>query len=321
MEKPLDDLSAYNSEIARDGFEDTSVVRLACRARTAAYALAATTAEARIQALHAMAQSLRASESEILVANQEDLAVATKGGMNESLKDRLRLTPARIADIAAALDDVADLPEVIDSVLEDRVLYNGIELKQIRVPLGVVAIIYEARPNVTADAAGLALKTANACILRGGSAAFKTNRVLTDILAQAAEKAGMPANCIQSIDDTSHEATNELMRLHGLVDVLIPRGGAGLIRNCVENSKVPVIETGTGNCHVYVHKSADIEQAIPLIVNAKVQRPGVCNACESLLVDREVADDVIPDILVALTAENVRIHLDLELFCRRELAR
>jgi glutamate-5-semialdehyde dehydrogenase len=188
-----------------------------------------------------------------------------------------------------------------------RRLPNGISITQVRVPLGVVAMIYEARPNVTADAAGLAVKTGNAVILRGGSLAAHSNVTMTTVLAEAAESAGLPTDSIQQIADTSREASAELMSLHGLIDVLIPRGGAGLIRNVVENAKVPTIETGVGNCHVYVHEAADMDMALRIVINAKVQRPGVCNAAESLLVDRAIADDFLPRIVSALQAQGVTV--------------
>lgn len=300
-------------EGAQDSYPDTPVVRLARRAREASRVLVGTDASTRISAMHAMAGALRDESARILSANDVDMEAAIDQGMDAPLQDRLRLDRARIADIADALDAVAELPEVVGEVVEERTLYNGIELTRVRVPLGVVAMVYEARPNVTADAAGLALKTANACILRGGSAAAHTNMAMTSVLAEAAEAAGMPKDCIQQVQG-GHEATSELMGLRGLVDVLIPRGGAGLIRNVVDNAKVPVIETGVGNCHVYVHESADLKKAVPIIMNAKTQRPGVCNAIESLLVDRAIADAALPPIVDALTGAGVRVHLDPDCF-------
>jgi len=310
-----DDMSSCSGVVPGrdDEYPDTPVVRIARRARVASRALAATDAEQRIAALHAMAQALRDHAPAILSANDEDMSAAIERGMDEPLQDRLKLDSARLSAIADALDAVADLPEVIGEVIEERTLYNRIELKRIRVPLGVVAMIYEARPNVTADAAGLVLKTANACILRGGSAAARTNEVMTGVLSEAAEASGMPKNCIQSVAG-GHEATEELMELRGLVDVLIPRGGAGLIRNVVANAKVPVIETGVGNCHVYVNESGALAQAVSIIMNAKTQRPGVCNAIESLLVDRSIAKGALPPILYSLTGAGVRVHLDPALY-------
>jgi len=259
----------------------SEVVTLAEAARGAARRLASTTSAERAAALRAMADALGTRAGEILAANARDIEAARAGG-----------TP--------------ELGEVVSGLT----LPNGIALSQVRVPLGVVAIIYEARPNVTADAAGLCLKTANAVILRGGSLAAASNAVLTEVLSTAAISAGMPANAIQSLTSTDRAAAEELMSLHGLIDVLIPRGGAGLIRSVVENAKVPVIETGVGNCHVYLHESADVEMAERIIVNAKVQRPGVCNAAETLLVDDAAADRLLPSILATLSARGVVIHGD-----------
>ena len=205
---------------------------------------------------------------------------------------------------------VAAQPEVLGEVLEGSELYNGLRMIKYRVPLGVVAMIYEARPNVTADAAGLCIKTGNACILRGGSLAQRSCLTISRILAEAAASVGLPVDCIQSIEDPGREATDELMSLAGLVDVLIPRGGAGLIQHCVKNATVPVIETGTGNCHVYIHKQADPAYVEPIIMNAKTQRPGVCNACESILIDEEVAEVFLPTLLMALARAGVVIHAD-----------
>jgi len=212
--------------------------------------------------------------------------------------------------MSEALKALSLLADPIGEVIEGHTLPNGIELRKIRVPLGVIGMIYEARPNVTADAAGLCLKTGNAVILRGGSLAMNSNLTLTRVLADAATGAGMPDGCIQSIESPDHAAAEELMGLHGLVDVLIPRGGAGLIRSVVENAKVPVIETGIGNCHVYVHEGADAEMARRIVVNAKCQRPSVCNAAESLLVDEAVYERVLPPILKELEDRGVTLYAD-----------
>jgi glutamate-5-semialdehyde dehydrogenase len=230
----------------------------------------------------------------------------------ESLLDRLELSPARLKSMSEALKALSLLQDPVGEVVEGHTLPNGIELTQVRVPLGVVAMIYEARPNVTADAAGLCVKTGNAVILRGGSLAVHSNLALTNVLANAATAAGMPEGSIQSVESTEREAAEELMGLHGYIDVLIPRGGAGLIRSVVENAKVPVIETGVGNCHIYIHEAANAEMARKIAVNAKVQRPGVCNAAESLLVDEAVYEKVLPAILKELEAENVTIIADEE---------
>ncbi len=283
------------------------VMDLAVRARTAAGALGVTSSAERDGALAAMADALRVRKEDILDANERDMDAARRGGTPPSLLDRLSLDPARIEGIARALEELVALPDPIGEVVEGHVLPNGIRLSQVRVPLGVVAIIYEARPNVTADAAGLCLKTGNAVVLRGGSLAAASNMAITSVLADAAEGAGMPAGCIQSVESTSREAAEELMSLHGYIDVLIPRGGAGLIRSVVENAKVPVIETGVGNCHVYLHEAADPEMARRIVVNAKCQRPGVCNAAESLLVDESVHEAMLPPILAELVANGVTI--------------
>ena len=282
-----------------------------CRAAKAASTkMAAMSGQARNAALIAMADALRSCSAEVLAANEQDMEAARQAGTPAPLLDRLLLTQERIEAIAQALVKLSKLDDPLGEVVEGRTLYNGIELTRRRVPLGVVAMIYEARPNVTADTAGLCVKTGNACVLRGGSMAIRSCVALARVLAAAAEGAGMPAGCIQVIESTDRAATTELMEATGLVDVLIPRGGAGLIRACVENAKVPVIETGVGNCHIYVHASADMNKAIPILINAKTQRPGVCNAAESLLVDECAADDQLPALLVALARKGVAIHAD-----------
>ena len=282
-----------------------------CRAAKAASTkMAAVSGQARNAALIAMAEALRSNSAQVLAANERDMEAARQAGTPAPLLDRLLLTQERIEAIAQALVKLSKLDDPLGEVVEGRTLYNGIELTRRRVPLGVVAMIYEARPNVTADTAGLCVKTGNACVLRGGSMAINSCVALARVLAAAAEGAGMPAGCIQVIESTDRAATTELMEATGLVDVLIPRGGAGLIRACVENAKVPVIETGVGNCHIYVHASADMNKAIPILVNAKTQRPGVCNAAESLLVDECTADDQLPALLVALARKGVAIHAD-----------
>ena len=282
----------------------------ALKAREASVKLASTDAATRNASLLAMADALVDQTPRILVANDEDMARAKANSMKESLQDRLLLTPERIVGIADALRQLASENDVIGEILEGRTLDSGLRMTRVRVPLGVVAMIYEARPNVTADAAGLCIKTANACILRGGSAANSTNVVMTKVLMDAAASVGIPANAIQSIETTDRSATTDLMGLHGLVDVLIPRGGASLIKSCVENSKVPVIETGTGNCHTYFHASGDIAMGIDILLNAKCSRPGVCNACESLLIDEAIADEALPAALKELSDANVLIHGD-----------
>jgi len=288
----------------------SEVLHLAERAREAATALAITSAEQRNRALLVMAHALTTQQEEILSANNSDLEAARAKGTADGLLDRLELTPARLKSMSEALRALSLLPDPIGEVIEGSTLPNGIELRQVRVPLGVVGMIYEARPNVTADAAGLCLKTGNAVILRGGSLAHQSNLALTRVLANAASGAGMPDGCIQSIESTDHAAAQELMGLHGYIDVLIPRGGAGLIRSVVENAKVPVIETGTGNCHIYIHETADAEMARKIVVNAKVQRPSVCNAAESLLCDEAVYERVLPAILKELEDAGVTLYAD-----------
>lgn len=286
------------------------VREIAVRAREAAGRLAGTSSAQRDNALRVMASALVARADEILVANAADMDAAREAGTSASLLDRLELTRARIEAMAAALENLAMQPDPIGEVISGSRMPNGIWLQQVRVPMGVVAMIYEARPNVTADAAGLSLKTANAVILRGGSMAAHSNEVLTRVLAEAAESAGMPAGAIQAITTTDREATNELMSLHGMIDVLIPRGGAGLIQSVVANAKVPVIETGVGNCHIYLHRAADAAMAEAIVLNAKCQRPGVCNAAESLLVDAEACETLLPPILAALSSAGVTIYGD-----------
>jgi glutamate-5-semialdehyde dehydrogenase len=288
----------------------SEVRNLAERAREAAARLAITSTEQRNRALLVMSHALVAKQDEILSANEADMNDARSKGVQAGLLDRLELTPARLKSMAEALKALSLLADPIGEVVEGHTLPNGIQLTKVRVPLGVVAMIYEARPNVTADAAGLCVKTGNAVILRGGSLAIRSNLALTRVLASAAASAGLPDSTIQAIESTEHSAAEELMSLHGLIDVLIPRGGAGLIRSCVENSKVPVIETGIGNCHVYIHASAKPEMARKIVVNAKCQRPAVCNAAESLLVDDEVYDTILPPILKELEENGVTIYAD-----------
>jgi glutamate-5-semialdehyde dehydrogenase len=280
------------------------------RARLAAREMARLDAARRNRALEVMADALEARVDYLLAENALDVADARAKGTDESLIDRLLLTEARVADIAAALRTLAAQNDPLGAVVEGRTLYNGIRLRRVRVPLGVVAMIYEARPNVTADAAGLTLKTGNACLLRGGSLAVRSNLSLTAVLYEAGIEAGLPAYWLQSIETTDRAATGELMGLHGLIDVLIPRGSASLIRTTVENARVPVIETGEGNCHLYVHEAADPNIVVPIALNAKTQRPGVCNAIESILVDEVAVERFIPPLLEALTAADVLVHGD-----------
>jgi len=288
----------------------SEVLTKAQQARAAARSLAKIDATTRNAALIKMADALVAEQNFLLAENERDVAAARASGTAEALIDRLLLNESRIAGIADALRTLSLESDPIGTITEGRTLYNGIRLTRIRVPLGVVAMIYEARPNVTADAAGLCLKTANACLLRGGSLANYSNISMTKVLYEAGLDAGLPLHWLQSIETTDRAATNELMQLTGLIDVLIPRGSASLIRTTVENAKVPVIETGEGNCHLYIHKGADPEIIVPIAVNAKTQRPGVCNAIESILIDDVVAEAYAPELLEALAKHDVLIHGD-----------
>jgi glutamate-5-semialdehyde dehydrogenase len=288
----------------------SEVLQLAINAREASSSLAITSSEQRNRALLVMAHSLVAKQDDILAANEIDINEARARGTAEGLLDRLALDPARLKSMSEALRELAAMPDPIGEIVEGYTLPNGIELSKVRVPLGVVAIIYEARPNVTADAAGLCLKTGNAVILRGGSLAINSCLALTNVLAAAAESTGMPANCIQMVESTEHAAAQELMTLHDYIDVLIPRGGAGLISSVVQNSKIPVIETGIGNCHIYIHEAADPQMAMRIVVNAKCQRPSVCNAAESLLVDEAIYEAVLPSILKELESNGVTLFAD-----------
>ena len=290
------------------------ITLLATEAKAASAKLAVTTAEERNGALAAMAAALREHASEIVEANGGDMDAARAAGTSEALLDRLMLDEARVGAMADALDELRKLPDPLGVVSLESTLYNGIRLRRVSVPLGVVAMVYEARPNVTADAAGVCVKSGNACVLRGGSLAARSNEAIADILAAAAVGAGLPEGSICAITTTDRAATDMLMELHGLVDVLIPRGGAGLIRHCVEHAKVPVIETGTGNCHVYVHASADPAMARDIIMNAKCRRLGVCNAAETLLVDAVAAPSVLPPILGELLEAGITVHGD-EMVC------
>lgn len=260
--------------------------------------------------LEEAARALLDNEEEILTANKEDCDKAEAGGMNQGLLDRLRLTPARVQAMADGLLQVASLDDPVGEVLSMKLRPNGLQIGQKRVPLGVIGMIYEARPNVTADAFGLCFKSGNAVILKGGSDALSSNRAIVEALRTGLSRVGLPEDSLQLIEDTSRETTKELMRLNRYIDVLIPRGGAGLIRAVVENSTIPVIETGTGNCHVYVDETADLQMALDIIFNAKTQRIGVCNACESLLVHRKIAERFLPMLKKRLDEKKVEIRGD-----------
>lgn len=286
------------------------VLAIAQAAKEASSALALMSGEARNDALVTMACALRDRKGEILAANAADVSAARASGVKDSLIDRLMLTRERIDDMAASLESLAALSDPVGVVQEARVLASGIELTRVSVPLGVVAVVYEARPNVTADAAGICLKAGNAVVLRGGSMAASSNAAIASVLREAVCAAGLPARCIGLITTTDRAATDALMQLHGVVDVLVPRGGAGLIRHCIEHSRVPVIETGTGNCHVYVHETADFSMAANIVENAKCRRFGVCNAAETLLVDSSIANDFLPGLFARLARAGVLLHCD-----------
>ena len=288
----------------------SEVVEVAKRARIAAAGLAPLPRKDKDAALHAMADALVQHTERILQANGEDVTTGRDQGTSEALLDRLALTAARVEAMADGLRHVATLPDPVGEVVRGSSLPNGLELRQVRVPLGVVGIVYEARPNVTADAAGLCLKSGNAVLLRGSASAYRSNRVLVDVLAAAATAAGMPADSIQLVPGTDRSSVKELMSARGLVDVLIPRGGAGLIEAVVTESQVPVIETGVGNCTVYVDAHADLQMAVDITVNSKTHRPSVCNAAETLLVHADVAADFLPLVVQALKAEGVTLHAD-----------
>ena len=290
--------------------EQESVLATARRGREAAAALRLLTRHEKDIALLAMADALDSRAPEIIEANERDVDRAKEAGTAAALIDRLTLTGARIADIAEALRDVAGLPDPVGEVIRGYTLPNGLQVRQVRVPLGVVGMIYEARPNVTVDAAGLCLKSGNASLLRGSSSAASSNEALTRIMRESLAKSGLPADSVQMVPGETHEAVKYLMTARGLVDVLIPRGGESLIRSVVDNSTVPVIETGVGNCHVYVDKDADIDKAIAIVLNSKAQRVSVCNAAETLLVHREIASAFLPLALAALRDAKVTIHGD-----------
>lgn len=286
------------------------VIELAQRAREASLGLGLATRAQKDAALLAMAQALLERAEPVLAANAEDVARAEAGGTPAGIVDRLRLTPERLEGMAQGLRDVAALPDPVGEVVRGSTLANGLELRQVRVPFGVVGMIYEARPNVTADAAGICLKSGNAVLLRGSSSAAASNAAIVAVLRDAAASTGLDADVVQLVPADSHDTVKALMRARGHVDVLIPRGGAGLIRAVVEESTVPVIETGVGNCHVYVDAAADLDKALAIVVNAKTHRPSVCNAAESLLVHADVADAFLPRVVEALQGAGVTIHGD-----------
>ncbi len=286
------------------------LIEMGQAAKDASVVLATLKTTEKNRALNASADALEKNMDRVLEANKKDVEQAVADGIKGAFIDRLTLTEARVREMAKGLRDVAKLDDPIGEVLYMKTLDNGLIIGQKRVPMGVIGIIFEARPNVTADAFGLCLKAGSATILRGGKEAFNSNTTIVNIFREALQEIGLPKDCVQMVEDTSRETATEMMRLNGYIDVLIPRGGAGLIQSVVMNSTVPVIETGTGNCHTYVDESADLDMAIRIVINAKTQRPGVCNACESLLVHEAIADKFIPMVSKALKEKNVEIRGD-----------
>ncbi len=282
------------------------------QAKAAARILAGADTKQKNRALETMAAAVLSDAGAILSANAADMAAAEARGMNDTMLDRLRLTQERLEGVAQGIRDIAALPDPVGRILSDEVRPNGLRLVKTAVPIGVIAVIYEARPNVTADSAALCLKSGNAVILRGGKEAIRSNTALAETMRRALNNAGLPADCIQLVTDTTHESANELMRMNAYVDVLIPRGSRRLIRATVEQSTVPVIETGSGVCHIYVDKAADLEMAADIIENAKTSRPSVCNAAECMLIHREVAEKLLPIVARCLEAKHTVIRGDKE---------
>jgi len=287
-----------------------TVREVAQRAKNAARELRLLTRDQKDEALRVIAAKLKSEKEFITTQNDIDLKAARSNGTSDALIDRLTLNGERIEAIANALIDVAALPDPVGEIVRGYTLPNGLQVRQTRVPLGVVGMIYEARPNVTVDAAGLCLKSGNAALLRGSSSAYNTNVALIDVMRKALVEVGISADAIALVPGHTHESVTELMQARGLVDVLIPRGGASLIQNIVTNSRVPVIETGVGNCHVYVDKDADLDMAVDIVLNSKTQRVSVCNAAETLLVHEAVADDFLPKLFAEFKARAVTVHGD-----------
>jgi glutamate-5-semialdehyde dehydrogenase len=277
-------------------------------AKNAAFKLACTDSETKNRALEAIADALLAHTDEIIAENKKDIAAAEKKGIKKAMIDRLALSKERIKDISDGVKKVIELPNPIGKTVKEWERPNGLVIAEKRVPIGVIAIIYEARPNVTVDAAVLCLKSSNAVILRGGSEAVNSNIILMKIMQDAAYKAGVPEGCLNLIEDTNRGTAVELMKMNGFIDLLIPRGGAALIRSVVENATVPVIETAAGNCHVYADKDCDFDMALSIILNSKVSRPSVCNAAETLLIDREIAENFLPIAVNALKKAGVEVR-------------
>ncbi len=293
------------------------ITDLATSAKKCSYVLAGANASVKNMALLEMAEALERRSAEILVENEHDIAEGRKKGLSPALIDRLLLDEGRLKGIATSLRGIAALPDPIGEVVGGWRTPEGLEIQKVRVPFGVILVVYEARPNVTVDAAALCLKTGNAVILRGGGDAYRSNRILAEVIAGAAMEAGLPADCIQFVADRDREAFLELLQMKDLVDLVIPRGGEALKDFLVENSKIPVIYAAGGNCHVYVDRSADLKQALAITINAKCQRPGVCNAAETLLVHEAAAPKFIPEVVKALNERQVKLYGDAR---TRELA-
>lgn len=307
-------LQGERAETAGQGDSDevasTAIVELAGRARASSRVLARATRAQKDGALLALADALVAATPSILAGNAQDLERGRASGMSSGLLDRLALDESRIRGIADSLREVAALPDPVGAVVRGSTLANGLRLRQLRVPMGVIGVIYEARPNVTVDVAGLALKSGNAVLLRGGSAAESSNEAIIATLRSALETCGLPADLVQSIDAYGRAGARALMRARGHVDLVVPRGGAGLIQTVVRESRVPVIETGVGNCHVFVDSSAELDMALDIIINSKTHRVGVCNAAETLLVHADAAQALLPAALLELSSRGVRLHGD-----------
>lgn len=286
----------------------SSLISMGQKAKEASYELGIASAGQKNQALTFMAEELVKAKDEIIKANEIDRQNAIKKGITEALLDRLSLDDSRIEAMAQGLLDIVKLQDPVGEVTNMWQMPNGLEIGQKRVPIGVLGIIYESRPNVTSDAAGLCLKSGNAVILRGASDAINSNKAVAKALVEGIKRSGLPQDCVQLLEDTSRETATEMMRLNDYIDVLIPRGGAGLIKSVVQNATVPVIETGTGNCHIFVDETADLEMAKAIVLNAKVQRPGVCNAAEKLLVHEAVANEFLPTIVKVLRENDVEVR-------------
>lgn len=284
------------------------ITQYGMKAKKSSSVLATASIGTKNAALSNAAELLVAKTEYIISENTKDIETAAENGMSISMQDRLRLTPERIKDMAEGLLQLVSLEDPIGSIIEGYKRPNGLEIIKKRVPLGVIGIIYEARPNVTADAAGLCIKSGNACILRGGKEALRSNIAVASVFGEALEKAGLPKDCVQLIDNTDREIATAMMKLNKYIDVLIPRGGAGLIKSVVNNASVPVIQTGTGNCHIYVDSEANVDMAYSIVMNAKTQRPSVCNAAETLLVNGEIANNFLPNMCMRLAEKNVELR-------------